>query len=56
MQFEFTLYAEPHEKFAPGCFDSQIGKKIPFHGHGMATLLDARVIDDGNSVLVKVDV
>jgi hypothetical protein len=47
------------ERFAPGCFDSSVGKHIPFRidGQPVATceLLAADVADDGTAVRLTLE-
>lgn len=47
------------EAFAPGCFDSSVGKHVPFKIDGQSVticeLLSVEVSDDGLSVLLTVE-
>jgi hypothetical protein len=59
VRFQFVQRAEQHERFAPGCFDSQIGKFVPVNvegaPHGRGRLVAAEIADDGQSVELTVD-
>jgi hypothetical protein len=50
--------AGEHERFAPGSWDSQVGKTVPFkvgERSTEATVIAVRVADDGNSVAITVE-
>lgn len=50
-QIVTTEFAEPGTRFAPDCFDSQIGKDIPFRMGGdvlTCSLLGASVSENGD--------
>ena len=55
MIVQVKLPAAEHQRFAPGCFDSQIGGSFPFGGRP-AVLQSYEVTGDGTAVLITVDV
>lgn len=52
--------APAHQQFAPGCFDSQIGKTVPLKGDGQqignCKIVGAEVAEDGLSVTLTYEV
>jgi hypothetical protein len=53
VNIDFTLPADPRTVFAPGSFDSQVGKVIPLRlpsGQVEARVVAAEVSDDGRWV------
>ncbi|MFC4117329.1 hypothetical protein [Nonomuraea zeae] len=58
-RWQIEKHAEPGDRFAPGAFDSQIGKQIPViiaeQVSLLGTLVAADVTDDGRSVTLTVD-
>jgi hypothetical protein len=59
MQFSFRLRTREYERFAPGCFDGQIGNdwplRLPSGDLIPARLLAATVAPDGSSVDLTVE-
>jgi len=52
--------APAHQQFAPGCFDSQIGKTVPLKAEGQqidnCKIVGAEVAEDGLSVTLTYEV
>lgn len=61
MQFQHTIVARPHERFASTVFDGQIGKTVNVNfqtetsvvSSFPATLTDSQVSDDGKEVTLS---
>ena len=51
--------APENTRYAPGCFDSSIGKRVPFKVNGVRAasckLLAAEVVDEGAAVLLTLE-
>lgn len=60
MRITVREHAEQNTRFAPGCFSSQVGKTMPLNVEGIpagrATLVTAKVSDDGSSVELTLEI
>jgi hypothetical protein len=57
---QIAQQAPAHSQFAPGCFDSQIGKTVPLKADGQridnCKIVDAEVSPDGSEVRLTLEV
>ena len=60
MRYSAWIPADPAERFGPTAFHGQVGKatRLDFYGTeiGWATVVDAKVADDGSGVELTFDV
>ncbi|MEU4231117.1 hypothetical protein AB0F17_43070 [Nonomuraea sp. NPDC026600] len=58
-RWQIEKHADPGDVFAPGAFDSQIGKQIPVilgaQGTLLGTLVEAEIADDGRTATLTVE-
>ncbi|MET8006253.1 hypothetical protein [Nonomuraea glycinis] len=58
-RWQIQTHADPGEVFAPGAFDSQIGKQIPVtlteQGSLLGTLIAAEISDQGRTATLTVE-
>ncbi len=54
-RYKVTVPAGSNQRFAPGCFDDQVGREVPVMGAGPAILVAYELVDSGQAVTLTLD-